>query len=164
MKISFNNITYYNTKNHCTAYDNTNINFCGTKIEKFPKDTLENLIAKGYSAPKIASALGVSISYIVSNLKQYGLVTKPRQSYYALMDNIKDLLLKGFSTTDISKLYNLNRRDVYEVAVKVLGKEGFQEAKRQGKYFEIADDIELIKQPMIFIQQTKKSILNFCVK
>ena len=126
MKILFNT-TFYNTNNR-TA-NKYNINFKAFNAQTITKDTLESLIEQGLSAPKIAKALNLDVSQVIPNLKRYGLETKPRQAYYELIDNIEELLRQGLSTTAIGKLYGMNRRDVYEVAVKVLGQDGFKDIR-----------------------------------
>lgn len=126
MRILFNT-TVYNTDNRTNSKYSTN--FKSFNVQTIPRDVLEKLIEQGLSAPKIAKTLNVDVSHVVLNLKKYGLETKPRQAYYKLVDNIDELLKKGLSTTEIGKLYGMNRRDVYEVAVKVLGKEGFKKVR-----------------------------------
>lgn len=126
MKILFNT-TFYNTNNRTANKYNTN--FKAFNAQTITKDTLESLIEQGLSAPKIAKALNLDVSQVIPNLKRYGLETKPRQAYYELIDNIEELLRQGLSTTAIGKLYGMNRRDVYEVAVKVLGQDGFKDIR-----------------------------------
>lgn len=133
MKITFNPISY-NTKNtYNFNTQNANKPSFTAYTPYFAKEVLENLINKGYSEPKMAKELGVNIAYVRGDMKHYKLQSQPRQAYYKLINYIKELLLSGMRPTEIARAYGMDKRDVYEVGIKVLGKDGYAEAKSIGK-------------------------------
>ncbi len=131
MRILFNTTSYSATNNYNSAYQQ-NLNFSGRQKLNIPKDVLENLIEEGLNETTIAKRLGIRPSHLISLLTKHKLETKPRIAQNKLIDDVENLVLQGFSCTQMGKMYNMKSRDAYYIAIKVLGADGYKKCKRKG--------------------------------
>lgn len=153
----------YNTYN-TQFYTKTNNYRKNSQISckaKPTKEELEILLNKGYSPKKISKLLGETWGVVSNWIKEYGLNTisskNLKDNYSEIVDKIEPLLLQGYSTKDIAEMYGTNRRNIYEIAILLLGKEGFASAKTEGKHNKFTQCANLAKK-QIEIKQYNHNI------
>ena len=93
----------------------TNINF-GTKYKLIPANTLKDMLAKRYTYKQIAEICNVPV-HVVNRSIKYS-TKKDEQRVMMYKDEIIRLFKNGFSISDISSYYSINRNDISKIILR----------------------------------------------
>lgn len=142
-----------------TTYNNYNTNFTSRK-PSITKEELARLIDKGYSVTEIGNLYGKTQSWASTIIKKHGLKSLHNRAIDKLSTCIRELIINGKTIKEISELFNLSRRSVYDTAIKVIGKEKLAELKTLGKQNKVQQESEKLKNKIINNQDTKDIFEN----